>query len=163
MKLDVIKISALTNRPLTPNSHHRTLRSKPAPRNPHPESRHPYPHPQLQPPNPRPLNMLRAPTLQQVVTSGLSAGCEPPTFQQVVIKLSDVDFLTKMESSTPIEKPLVKASTLTPETFSSSFSLFISSVELSDTRVYKLQIRALLGTASRFGEVVVLKLRTFVR
>jgi len=42
-------------------------------------------------------------------------------------------------------------------TFSSSFLL--SSLELSDTKVYEPQIRALLGTATQFCEVVVLKLR----
>jgi len=35
-----------------------------------------------------------------------------------------------------------------------------ASLELSDTNVYEPQIRALLGTASHFCEVVVLKLRT---
>ena len=39
-------------------------------------------------------------------------------------------------------------------------SLLLSSLELSDTQVYGPQIRALLGTASHFCEVVVLKLRT---
>ena len=36
----------------------------------------------------------------------------------------------------------------------------LSSLELSDTKVHEPYIRALLGTASRFCEVVVLKLRT---
>ena len=36
-------------------------------------------------------------------------------------------------------------------------TLLLSSLELSDTKVYEPQIRALLGTASRFCEVVVLK------
>ena len=36
----------------------------------------------------------------------------------------------------------------------------LSSLELSDIKVYEPQIRALLGTASHFCEVVVLKLRT---
>ena len=35
-----------------------------------------------------------------------------------------------------------------------------SSLELSDTKVYDPQIRALLGTASQFCEVVVLKSKT---
>jgi len=39
-------------------------------------------------------------------------------------------------------------------------SLLLSSLELSDTNVYAPYIRALLGTASHFCEVVVLKLRT---
>ena len=39
-------------------------------------------------------------------------------------------------------------------------SLLLSSLELSDTKVYEPQIRALLGTASHFCEVVVLKLRS---
>jgi len=43
-------------------------------------------------------------------------------------------------------------------TFSSA--LLLSSLELSDAKVYEPQIRALLGTASHFCEVVVLKLRT---
>jgi len=43
---------------------------------------------------------------------------------------------------------------------SSSFSVLLSSLELSDTKVYEPQIRALLGTASHLCEVVVLKLRT---
>jgi len=43
---------------------------------------------------------------------------------------------------------------------SSSSSLLLSSLELSDTKVYAPQIRALLGTAAHFCEVVVLKLRT---
>jgi len=37
-------------------------------------------------------------------------------------------------------------------------SLLLSSLELSDTQVYEPQTRALLGTASHFCEVVVLKL-----
>ena len=39
-------------------------------------------------------------------------------------------------------------------------SLLLSSLELSDTKVYGPQIRARLGTASRFCEVAVLKPRT---
>jgi len=39
-------------------------------------------------------------------------------------------------------------------------SLLLLRLELSDTKVYETQIRALLGTASHFCEVVVLKLRT---
>ena len=39
-------------------------------------------------------------------------------------------------------------------------SLLHSSLELSDTQVYEPQIRALLGTASHFCQVVFLKLRT---
>ena len=42
----------------------------------------------------------------------------------------------------------------------SSSSLLLSSLELSDTTVYEPPIRALLGTASHFCQVVVLKLRT---
>ena len=40
------------------------------------------------------------------------------------------------------------------------FSVLLSSLELSDAKVYEPQIRALLGTASHFCEAVVLKLRT---
>ena len=40
-----------------------------------------------------------------------------------------------------------------------SSSLLLSSLELSDTQVYEPQIRALLGTASHFCKVVVLKLK----
>ena len=40
----------------------------------------------------------------------------------------------------------------------SSSSLFLSSPELSDTKIYEPQIRALLETASHFCEAVVLKL-----
>ena len=43
-------------------------------------------------------------------------------------------------------------------TFSSSSSLLLSSLELSDTRVYEPEIQALLGT--HFGSVVALKLRS---
>ena len=43
---------------------------------------------------------------------------------------------------------------------SSSSSLLLSCLELSDTTIYEPQIRALLGTASHFCQVVVLKLRT---
>ena len=43
---------------------------------------------------------------------------------------------------------------------SSSSSLLLSSLELSDTQVYEPSIRALLGTASHLCEVVVPKLRT---
>jgi len=39
-------------------------------------------------------------------------------------------------------------------------SLLLSSLELSDTKVLSLKLRALLGTASHFCEVVVLKSRT---
>ena len=42
----------------------------------------------------------------------------------------------------------------------SSSNLLLSSLELSDAQVYEPQIRARLGTASHFCEVVVLKLRT---
>jgi len=42
----------------------------------------------------------------------------------------------------------------------SSSALLLSSLELSDTKVYEPSIRALLGTASHFCEVVVLELRT---
>ena len=42
----------------------------------------------------------------------------------------------------------------------SSSSLSLSSLELSDTKVYEPYIRALLGTASHFCEVFVLKSRT---
>ena len=44
--------------------------------------------------------------------------------------------------------------------FSFLYILLLSSPELSDTKVYVPQIRALLGTASHFCEVVVLNLRT---
>ena len=44
-----------------------------------------------------------------------------------------------------------------PRTFSSS--LFFSSLELSDTKVFEPQIRALLGTAAHFCKVRVLKLK----
>ena len=40
------------------------------------------------------------------------------------------------------------------------FSLLLSRLELSDTKVYKLSLRARLETAAHFCEVVVLKLRT---
>ena len=40
---------------------------------------------------------------------------------------------------------------------SSSSSSLLSSLELSDTKEYEPEIRALLGTASQFCEVVVLK------
>jgi len=40
------------------------------------------------------------------------------------------------------------------------FSSFLSSLDLSDTKVYEPYIRALFGTASHFCKVVVLKLRT---
>ena len=38
-------------------------------------------------------------------------------------------------------------------------SFLLASLELSDTKVYEPEIRALLGTASHFCEVVVLELR----
>jgi len=41
-----------------------------------------------------------------------------------------------------------------------SSSVLLSSLEWSDTKVYEPEIRALLGTASHFCEVVVLKLIT---
>jgi len=41
-----------------------------------------------------------------------------------------------------------------------SSSLLLSSPQLSDTQVYEPEIRALLGNASQFCDVVVLKLRT---
>ena len=44
-----------------------------------------------------------------------------------------------------------------------SSSLLLSSLELSDTKVYEPQTRALLGTGSYFCEVVVLKLRLPIR
>jgi len=51
-----------------------------------------------------------------------------------------------------------------PEMFrrrsSSLSSLLLSRLELSDTKAYEPQIRALLGTASHFCRVIVLKLRT---
>ena len=43
---------------------------------------------------------------------------------------------------------------------STSSSLLLLSLKLSDTKVYEPQIRALLGTAPHFCEVVVLRLRT---
>jgi len=43
------------------------------------------------------------------------------------------------------------------EVIPSSSSLLLSSLELSDTQVCEPKIRALLGTASHFCEVVVLK------
>ena len=43
---------------------------------------------------------------------------------------------------------------------SSSSSLLLSSVELSDTKAYGPEIRALFGTASHFCQIIVLKLRT---
>ena len=43
---------------------------------------------------------------------------------------------------------------------SSSSSLLLSSLELSDSKVYEPYIRARLGTATHFCEVVVRKLRT---
>jgi len=45
-----------------------------------------------------------------------------------------------------------------PEALNPSSSLLLSGLELSDTQVYEPQIRALLGTAPHFCEVVVLKL-----
>ena len=44
----------------------------------------------------------------------------------------------------------------------SSSSLILSSLELSDKKVYETSIRVRLGTAARFCEVVVLKLRHLV-
>ena len=41
-----------------------------------------------------------------------------------------------------------------------SYSLLLSSLDLSDKKVHEPKIRALLGTAAHFCEVVVLKLRT---
>ena len=46
----------------------------------------------------------------------------------------------------------------TRTSMSSSSSLLLSSLELSDTKVYAPEIRALLGTASHFCEIGVLKL-----
>jgi len=48
----------------------------------------------------------------------------------------------------------------TLNTTNSSSSLLLSSLELSDTEVYAPYIRARLGTAAHFCEVVVPKLRT---
>jgi len=48
-------------------------------------------------------------------------------------------------------------------TSSSSYYLLLSSLELRDTQVYQPYIRALLGTASHFCEVVFLKLRTVLQ
>ena len=45
---------------------------------------------------------------------------------------------------------------------SSSSSLLLPSLELSDTRVYEPYIRARLGTAAHLFEVVVLKLRAYL-
>ena len=42
----------------------------------------------------------------------------------------------------------------------SSLLYYSPALELSDTQVYGTQVRALLGTASHFCEVVVLKLRS---
>jgi len=49
---------------------------------------------------------------------------------------------------------------LNPKPETSSSSLLLSCLELSDTQVREPQIRALLGTALHFCKVVVLKLRT---
>ena len=49
---------------------------------------------------------------------------------------------------------------VTDDEAASSSSSLLSSLELSDTTIYEPEIRALLGTASHFCEVVVLKLRT---
>ena len=48
-------------------------------------------------------------------------------------------------------------------TYSSSSSLLLSSLQMSDSRVYEPKVRALPGTASHFYEVVVLELRTHNR
>ena len=45
----------------------------------------------------------------------------------------------------------------TPNAVSSSSSLLLSSLELSDTKVYEPEIRARLGTAAHFCKVVVLR------
>ena len=45
----------------------------------------------------------------------------------------------------------------------SSSSLLLSRLQLSDTQVYEPSMRALLGTASHFCELIVLKLRTGAR
>ena len=58
------------------------------------------------------------------------------------------------ERGTPVlhrDRHLVPADPRQP---SSSSSLLLSSLELSDTQVYEPSIRALLGTASHFCEVV---------
>ena len=60
------------------------------------------------------------------------------------MRYTPVDFGEQQNRSTP----------------SSSSALLLSSLELSDTQVYEPEMRALLGTASHFCEVVVLKLRT---
>jgi len=54
--------------------------------------------------------------------------------------------------------PLSIGEALTSPALSSD--LLLSSLELSDTTIYEPQTRALLGIASHFCEVVVLKLRT---
>jgi len=68
------------------------------------------------------------------------------------------------EEDAPPSTPFLKEKYLFPDYvrgvgFSSS-SLLLSSLELSDTQVCEPQIRALLGAAAHFCEVVVLKLRT---
>jgi len=56
------------------------------------------------------------------------------------------DSLVRKPSGKPVSQP-------------SSSSFLLSSLELNNTKVYEPQIRALLGTASQFCEVVVLNLR----
>jgi len=60
-------------------------------------------------------------------------------------------------SASPEPTPEAAFAVLTISSISSS--LLLSSLELSDTNVYEPQIRARLGTAAPFCEVVVLKLR----
>ena len=77
-------------------------------------------------------------------------------------KVNDTRWLfSQMEYTPPVPRSSLYES-VRPHPLLSSF-LLLSSLELSDTKVYEPYIRALLGTASHFCEVVVLKFNESVQ
>ena len=83
---------------------------------------------------------------------------KPETFSDKTYLTQSV-FKVVLQKST---KPQSPTSLISPSVHSALlfYSASLSVLELSDTKVYELCIRALIGTASHFYEVVVPKLRT---
>ena len=82
--------------------------------------------------------------------------CRRSTFVEGQLLAPDSSYEEAQERRAPA--PRLRGGALPPSFF--SFTLLLSSLESSDAKVYEPYIRALLGAASQFCGVVVLKSRT---
>ena len=107
-----------------------------------------------------------APSCRRLATAG-TGSMRPPRSSQAPLFLANSTLQAPSPCPTQHHRPLC----LRPRPYHDdgdggdrrglhpSSSLFLSSLELSDTTLYEPSIRALLGTSSHFCQVAVLKLR----